>query len=341
MTTLAFIGDVMLGRGVNAALRHVEAESVWGSTLPLLRSADAVIANLECAITLRQTHNPLAPKRFHFRADPVAVDVLLAGNVRCVSLANNHSVDFGEDGLFDTMEALASAGIAHAGAGRTAGMAAAPAIVHLPDLTIGVVALTDAEPPFAATRRAAGTHYVDIEGVPHPAFDLAELASRCRDRKVDLAILSAHWGPAMATAPSARFRDFAHAAIDAGFDVVHGHSSHTFHGVEMVRDRPIFYDTGGFIDDYRVDERLRNDLSFLFLVDVTHARVQRVRMIPVRLDFARTNLANGEEARATCRRMLERSAPFGTRIAAGDGTLTITQGEEAISEEAEAVLAGT
>ena len=338
MTTLAFIGDVMLGRGVNAELRHVDAESVWGTTLPVLRSADAVIANLECAITQRERKNPLAPKAFHFRADPVAVDVLRAGNVRCVSLANNHSLDFGEDGFFDTLDALASADIAHAGAGRTLGHAAAPAIVHLPDLTLGIIGLTDNEPAFAATRRAAGTHYVDIEGAPPPGIGLAELASHCRERKADLSILSLHWGPNMVTAPSARFRDFAHAAIDAGFDVIHGHSAHVFQGVEIYRGRPIFYDTGDFIDDYRVDPHLRNDWSFVFLVDVVHTRIERVRLVPVHLEYGTVDLAIGDEAEAICSRMLNRSVVLGTHVTEVDGTLTMScSGVRAMQEESAAL----
>lgn len=340
MATLAFIGDVMLGRGVNRQLRHVAAESVWGTMLPILRSADAVIANLECAITQRETKNPLVAKAFHFRADPVAVDVLRAGNVRCVSLANNHTLDFGEDGLLDTLDALASAGIAHAGAGRTVGHAAAPAIVHLDSVSLGVVALTDNEPAFAATRRAAGTHYVAIEGAPPPGIALAELASTCRERKADLSILSMHWGPNMTTAPSAHFRDFAHAAIDAGFDIVHGHSAHVFHGVEIYRGRPILYDTGDFVDDYRVDPQLRNDWSFVFLVDLLHTRIERVRLLPVHLDFGTVNLAIGDDAEAICARMIDRSVLLGTQVTEVDGTLIIPCSNiRSTEEESAAVLA--
>jgi poly-gamma-glutamate synthesis protein (capsule biosynthesis protein) len=119
MTTLAFLGDVMLGRGVNAELRRVQSESIWGTTLPVLRSTDAVIANLECAITSQQKPTTITPKVFHFRADPVAAGALPIANVRCVSLANNHSLDFGEEGLFDTLDALDHAGVVHTGAGRT------------------------------------------------------------------------------------------------------------------------------------------------------------------------------------------------------------------------------
>jgi poly-gamma-glutamate synthesis protein (capsule biosynthesis protein) len=313
----------MLGRGVSEELRRVPSERVWGTTLPILRDADAVLANLECAITPCKTQTTVTRKMFHFRGDPVAIDVLRAGNVRCVSLANNHALDYGEEGLFDTLDALGAAGIAHAGAGRTLGQAAAPAILHLPDLTIGFVGLTDNEPAFAATRHAAGTHYLDIESAPPPGIGLAQLASHCRERNADLAILSLHWGPNMTTAPPARFRELAHAAVDAGFDVIHGHSAHLFHGVEIYRGRPIFYDTGDFIDDYAVDPSLRNDWSFIFLVDVSRTEIERVRLIPVRLNYARVDLATGEEANEIRRRMLDRCADLGTRAAVVGETLEI------------------
>src|SRR5262249_58941479 len=85
--TLAFVGDIMLGRGVNAELARRPPESLWGSVLPLLRSADAVIANLECAITRHPERWCRTPKVFWFRADPLAVGALPAAGVRCVSLA--------------------------------------------------------------------------------------------------------------------------------------------------------------------------------------------------------------------------------------------------------------
>lgn len=323
MTTLAFLGDVMLGRGVKDEIRHVSPESIWGTTLPVLRQADAVIANLECAMTSHTTRWSHTPKMFHFRADPAAVEALRAANVRCVSLANNHSLDFEEKGLLDTLAHLDAAGIAHAGAGQNLARAQAPAIVRLPELTLGIVAMTDNEPAFAATPRVAGTSYINIASGPPPGIALAGLASSCRERGADLAVLSLHWGPNMVTEPPQPFREFARAAIEAGFDLIHGHSAHLFQGVELYRGRPIFYDTGDFIDDYAVDRDLRNDWSFIFLVDVTRKQIERVRLIPVRLQYARVDLATRAEAEAICRRMTKMCAALGTRITSANERIEI------------------
>jgi poly-gamma-glutamate synthesis protein (capsule biosynthesis protein) len=147
MPTLALLGDVMLGRGVDAALRKHPPERFWGTVLPLLQSADAVFANLECAITRHRIPWTRTDKVFHFGASPEAIAVLRAGNIRCVSLANNHILDFEVEGLLDTLRLLDDAGIARAGAGRDLDEARRPALVNVAGLPVGVVSATDNEPP--------------------------------------------------------------------------------------------------------------------------------------------------------------------------------------------------
>ena len=318
MATLAFVGDLMLGRGVGEELRRVPPETVWGTTLPIVREADAVIANLACAITRQETPAALSQHLFAVRAASIAAEVLATGNVRCVSLANEHALDYGEEGLFDTLDALDHVRIAHAGAGRVLGQAAAPGIVHLPELTIGVVGLTDHEPSFAATPHAAGTHYLDITAGPPPGIGLVQLASHCRERKADVAVLSVHWATDMFTSPPLPFREFAHAAIEAGFDLVHGHSGHLTQGVEIYCGRPIFYDTASFLDDSAAST------SFLYLLDVTSSlRFERVRLIPVRIRNGRVNVATGDDASAIVRPMLDRCTALGSNSMEIDGSLVV------------------
>jgi poly-gamma-glutamate synthesis protein (capsule biosynthesis protein) len=91
--------------------------------------------------------------------------------------------------------------------------------------------------------------------------------------------------------------------VDRGADVYYGHSAHIFQGVEIYRDKPILYDTGDFIDDYAVDERLRNDRSFLFKVSLEEGGLRRLELFPVRLHYARVELAVGAEREAIFDRM--------------------------------------
>lgn len=327
MATLAFVGDVMLGRGVGERIGRYPPERFWGDVLPLLRSADAAFANLECAITRHARPWTRTPKVFHFRADPEAVDVLRAANFLCVSLANNHVLDFEEEGLLDTLRHLDEAGIAHAGAGGDQAEAAAPAVVDVADLRVGFLAATDNEPPFAAGPDRPGTNYIDIERDAEAADRVGRQAAALREAGAFPVILSVHWGPNMTTGPPRAFRKFARAVVDRGVDVVHGHSAHVFHGAEVYGGGLILYDTGDFLDDYAVDPELRNDWSFVFLVEVHPLQgLRRLRMIPVQLGFAQTTLACGATFEAICGRMVSRCAALGTAALRVDEGLEIPIG---------------
>ena len=324
MPTIALLGDVMLGRGVRDALRTAEPSAVWGSVLPVLQAADAVVANLECAITRHRGPWRRTSKVFHFRADPVAIDVLAAARVRCVNLANNHSLDFEVEGLLETLDLLDAAGIAHVGAGRNLDAARAPVVLDVAGLKIAVVGATDNEPAFAAGADRPGTHYLPIEGEPDAARALEEPVVQARGAGADIVILALHWGPNMVAEPPEAFRDLAGAALELGVDILYGHSAHVFQGVEALEGRLVLYDTGDFVDDYAVDRELRNDWSFVFLVDVSPAgRIERLRMRPVRLQFARVDLASGEERRAICDVMRRRSAALGTVLTDSDEGLEL------------------
>lgn len=310
--TLAFVGDVMLGRGVNEEIPKRSPELLWGNVLPILRGADAVIANLECAITRHTQECRRIPKIFHFRADPAAIDVLRTANIQCVSLANNHTLDFDEQGLLDTLDYLDAAGIHHAGAGPNKSKAVAPVIMDVAGLKVGLIAITDNEPPFAATSNRPGTYYMEIRSDPNTLGFIEESVEQLRDAGVKLVILSAHWGPNMVLSPPPWFRNFAHAVIDCGVDVFHGHSAHLFQGVELYNHGLILYDTGDVLDDYAIDPILRNDWSFVFLVDIDAQGLHRLRMVPVHLHYTKVELAKGEEFGDICHRMRSLCAAFDT-----------------------------
>ena len=312
MARIAFVGDVMLGRLVSRQLRRGRRpESCWGDVGPFLRGTDGVVANLECAITTHDQPWLRTPKTFHFSADPVAVEVLKAGNVRAVSLANNHILDFEVAGLLDTLENLDRAGIAHAGAGRSEEKAFTPARLRLGDLNVALFAVTDNEPAFAAKGNDPGTAYVDLDVPAPPLPTRAEIEGGWRGG-ADLTILSCHLGPNMVTKPSPEIRDYHRNAALHGFDIIHGHSAHLTQGVERVGRSLLLHDTGDFIDDYATDPVLRNDWSFVFVIEADRSGPRRLTLVPVILSFAEVRHAKDEEADTLCERMMKRSARFGT-----------------------------
>jgi poly-gamma-glutamate capsule biosynthesis protein CapA/YwtB (metallophosphatase superfamily) len=323
MITLTLTGDVMLGRGVNETLHAAHPGEPWGDVLPLLHSADLRIINLECAITghkgpWRRTH-----KVFHFRADPLAIEVLRAARIDACSLANNHTLDFEEQGLLDTLAHLEAAGIGYAGAGRDPEEAARPALL---EGGVALAAFTDNEPPFAAAPGKPGTNYLPVSLEPEVLRRVKEAIEAAREAGAETVVFSNHWGPNMVERPREVFRRFARAVVDLGADVYYGHSAHVFQGVEIYRGKPILYDTGDFIDDYAVDPHLRNDRSFLFRVSVEGGDLRRLELFPVSLPYARVELAKGDEREAILDRMVSLSAEMGTAFERRDDRLVLEIG---------------
>ena len=309
MTTLALTGDVMLGRGVNETLRSAPPEEPWGDVLPLLHSADLRIINLECAISEHKQPWSRTPKVFRFRADPVATEVLKTARVDACSLANNHTLDFEEQGLLDTLRHLEEAGIRYAGAGRDAEEAARPVLL---EGGVAFVAFTDNEPPFAAGRDRPGTNYLPVSLEPEVLRRVEVAVGAAREAGARTIVFSNHWGPNMVQRPRETFRRFARAVVDRGVDVYYGHSAHVFQGVEIYHGKPILYDAGDFIDDYAVDPKLRNDRSFLFRVSVQDGDLRRLELFPVILPYARVEIATGDEREAILDRVVDLSAEMGT-----------------------------
>jgi poly-gamma-glutamate capsule biosynthesis protein CapA/YwtB (metallophosphatase superfamily) len=329
MITLALMGDVMLGRRVAEALNyHMGPEEPWGGVMALLDAADLRIINLECAITDNEQPWTRTAKVFHFRTPPSAIETSRTARIDACSLANNHTLDFEEQGLLDTLEHLDAAGIRHAGAGRNQEEALDPAILIVPPdrHRVALLAFTDNESPFAAGTDRPGTNYLPVSLRPEVLRRVERVVSAVRARGADTVVFSNHWGPNMVQRPKEIFRRFARAVIDLGVDIYYGHSAHVFQGVEIYRGKPVLYDTGDFIDDYAVNRELRNDWSFLFRVSVAEGRFERLDLIPVKLSYARVDLATGGERESILNRMERLSAEMGTVFARREGSLVLQRG---------------
>jgi poly-gamma-glutamate capsule biosynthesis protein CapA/YwtB (metallophosphatase superfamily) len=299
---LLFVGDVMLGRLVNAVLREQSPAYPWGDTLLLFHDADVRLCNLECVLSDGGTPWSATPKVFHFRSDAKNIEVLNAACMDAVSLANNHSLDFDYEGLFHTMGNLEAIGIQYAGAGTTIIQASAPAIWEVKGKKLGLIAFTDNEPGWEATEEQSGIFYVPIELTDKRSVKLLELVSKTR-AMVDVLVVSAHWGPNWGDDPPAQQIPFAHALIEAGADVIFGHSGHVVRGIELYRGKPILYCTGDFIDDYAVDQVERNDQSFIFVVEMDGHMLSRLLLYPTVIEAFQARRAKDNERKAIVARM--------------------------------------
>jgi len=309
---LALAGDTMLGRGVAAALNEDPATPlVAPEVADHLAAADLALLNLECCVSDRGTPFPDPDKPFFFRAPPSAAERLAELGVDAVTLANNHALDFGPDGLLDTLRHLEAAGIAAVGAGANDEVAREPLTLRRGGLRLRIAACSDHPAAYAAGPERPGIAFADLRsGLP----DWVRAAAR-PGPDVDAVLVTPHWGPNMTAEPVPWVRRAAEALLAAGPTLVAGHSAHVFHGVEG----RVVFDLGDFLDDYAVDPVLRNDLGLLWLVELEPEGPRRIQALPVALDFCFTRLASAAEAEWIARRLRQLCSPFGTGVErAGD-----------------------
>lgn len=312
--TLGFVGDVMLGRGVNERWSDGPPAGVWGSMADRLQALDGLLLNLECCVSERGERRP--GLTYYFRADPGwTIPALTAANASCVCLANNHVLDYGSVAFEDTLDHLASAAIESAGAGGDLDAAAGPATVDTAGVEIACIGFTDRSPAYAAGPRDPGTAFVRMNPTDPRTRALVDRAvERARDAGPDLLVASLHWGPNWETSPAEQQREFARFLVDRGFDLIHGHSAHVVQGVERYRGRPIIYDAGDFVDDYVQRDDVRNKLSFLFELVVADGQLDHLRLVPVRIRDDQVNRAAGERASWLRETMRDRSDALDTSV---------------------------
>jgi len=270
--TLGVTGDIMI-------LRE-PAGAGYPGVVDALASCDAVLVNLETTFTERGAP---ADKLIRFRSDPKCVEHLLAATVTVANVANNHSFDYGVDGLLDTLDVLTDAGITPIGGGRDIDSAMQAGVVERDGLRISMIGFASTLPvgssagtgrPGIVPVRVLSRFLVDtvtideqpgmaplVETTPF-AEDVARLEQAVRKAKADsdVVVVTCHWGvPRACLAPyQGHLADYqrpvAHRLIDAGADAVLGHHPHSLSEVEYYNDRPIFYSLGNFLFHSRAVE---------------------------------------------------------------------------------------
>ena len=261
-----------------------------GAVREYLSGADLTLANLENPVVRSAVYHPEATT---FTGDLRLMPVLEQAGIDGVTLGNNHILDAGAAGLLETLGHLEDAGIAHAGAGADLRAARAPMVFELGETRVGVLSYQGV-PSYEwawATRTAPGTAPL-VEDV------VEEDVERLR-REVDLVVVMPHWGREYVATPEPGQVDLAHAAVEAGADLVVGGHAHWPKGMEVYEGRPIFYGVGNFL----LDQSWSEETSTGIFAEITlyEDRVIQVRPVPfVMLDYAQPNFllpeSGGERA---------------------------------------------
>jgi poly-gamma-glutamate capsule biosynthesis protein CapA/YwtB (metallophosphatase superfamily) len=313
---LALAGDTMLGRKVAEAIRTDGPASLFSrEVVSVAMEADLFVLNLECCISDRGSPWPDPHKPFFFRAPPNAVEALSMLGVDCVTLANNHALDFGPEALLDTFEHLRAAGIAWAGAGPDIDAARAHVMLDAAGFRLAVAAFSDHPAEYEAGAAEPGIAFAGLRRGEPPAW----LREGIANADADAVLVTPHWGPNMNPSPGPHVRAAASALREAGATLIAGHSAHVFQGVAG----SVLYDLGDFVDDYAVDARLRNDLGLLFLVELDVGGPERLEAVPLRLDYCHTRIADAEDAAWIRERFHAACAALGTDVREEDGRLIV------------------
>jgi poly-gamma-glutamate synthesis protein (capsule biosynthesis protein) len=227
---------MMGGRALTKILLE-GADFPFDSTRSILSNADLTMGNLEAPFTDRG--RPF-PKKFTFRVPPLFVTGLLGAGFDLVTLANNHILDFGLQGLYDTITLLDSVGIGYCGAGQDKTQALAGRIIEREGWRVGFLAYSLTYPEaFWATKQRGGTAYPNMRAMKEEIEDLK--------MRSDLIVVSFHWGEELREDPKAYQRYYAQQVIDFGADLVVGHHPHILQGIEYYKERLIAYSLGNFV----------------------------------------------------------------------------------------------
>lgn len=237
--TLAFVGDVMLAEGPGRVIRR--GGDPFRSVAPWLAGADVRVANLECVVARGGSPEPGKP--YTFRAHPRVLPVLRR-HVDVVSVANNHSGDYGSEAFAEMLDRLAATGIAAFGGGRTLAEAHQPLVLERRGVRIALLGYNEFLPRhFEADTDKPGVAWSEDAQV---RLDIQRARAV---HAADVVIPVMHWGWEYEPSAGARQRALARLMIDAGADAVIGGHPHVVQDTEVYRGRPIIYSLGNFVFD--------------------------------------------------------------------------------------------
>ncbi len=313
---LLFVGDVL----------PLQDRDYLDNVKQFITGADLAVCNLECVLSTHGTKSPLKLRNgrsihneFFFRVAPAHGQRLAAAGFDVVTLANNHSMDYGGEALLETLAVLDAAGIKASGAGRDATAARRPAICEAQGQTVAVLAYVSPKTlpgteHFAATEHTAGTVFVqpgpNSKPTAHTCAMVRNDISAAR-KQADFVVVCYHWGREARREPEGFAKHLAHLSVDCGADLVIGHHPHTPQGIEIYKGRPIAYSLGNFAFSTRWRGLLE---SIMLEVLIRDGKWQKIVAHPVTLQhlLGDPSPATGETGRSIARRIAELSAAWKT-----------------------------
>jgi poly-gamma-glutamate synthesis protein (capsule biosynthesis protein) len=301
--TLTAVGDVMLGWGVEERIKRGSDGYPFELVAPILQNSDIAFCNLEAPLTTESKkaiwdYTKILDKpviidgkaygsSIYCRADPIAAERLYHAGFNVLSLANNHIMDYGEEGLNETLETLIHYNIRPIGAGKDLSEARQPAVFRINGVNVGVLAYCDT---YIAGKKRAG-----VAPTKYIKQDILNLK-----KAADFIIVSIHQGMDILDCPLKSEIERMHQIIDWGANIILRHHPHVVQGVEEYKDGIILYSLGNFVFDYTIDP-LWKDLdkakyAIIFRCDFTKNKIINYDIMPVSMNnLYQPNVLQGSE----------------------------------------------
>ncbi|HOL90627.1 MAG TPA: CapA family protein [Candidatus Pacearchaeota archaeon] len=292
--SLIAVGDISYSRGVERIVKKQnDINYPFLKIGDYLKNADLVFGNLETPITEGREINDF---EMIFRSNPLTEKALKLNNFSILSLANNHTPNFGEKGLKDTFFYLGKEGIKYVGAGENEKTAYQPVYIEKKGIKFAFLAYNDFDVvplSYKATENYAGTAFMETE-------KMIEAVKKAK-QKSDFVIVSMHSGNEYVNKPNSSQVNFAHSAIDAGADLVIGHHPHVVQILEKYKDKYIFYSLGNFIFDQQASETRK---GLMIKVYFTKDEITKISLLPIIMkNLAQPEIADINEAKKILQRL--------------------------------------
>jgi poly-gamma-glutamate synthesis protein (capsule biosynthesis protein) len=299
--SISAVGDVMLSGSAGEFLEKYGYQYPFLHTKEILKSTDLAICNLEGPFVNSGT--PFE-KTYTFKVPPKYAPALIDGGFDLVSIANNHIMDYGEEGLFSTMRVLDSLGIKYAGAGKNSIEARKPAVIKIKSKKVAFLAYSTTFPEeFYAKKDKSGTNFPFEE-------NLINDVRNC-DKNYDIVIVSFHWGAELMEQPKHYQKALAHISIDNGADLVLGHHPHVLQSFEIYKSKLIAYSLGNFsFGSY--SEKAKE--SVILIVELSKDKFSGGKVIPISVhnvvDLFQPKLLSGDRFDKVVEKINEISVEF-------------------------------
>lgn len=313
--TLDAVGDILLDRDVAQQIKQRGITYPFQRTRGLLAAADIAFGNLECPLA---THGVKAHKKYCFKANPATVQCLTGAGMDVLSLANNHSLDCGRDGLDDTMATLRAKGLHWCGAGENRDGAEAATILNVKGIKVAFVGFCQFLPEGSFLRDDAPT-------MAFASIDNVRRAVAAARPHADIVVASFHWGEEYATFSHDNQIALAHAAVAAGADLVLGHHPHVLQGWELMahqvngqtRRALIAYSLGNFVFDAPRAWDSHTAETVILHCTLNRQGLVAAQAVPMRIHQCQPQPANDAQAKTILGQLQELSAGLHTKVTQG------------------------